>query len=205
MIRLRSSTCGRGLDGGGPDPEGRGARPRSSRQYGLIPLLKLRLGQPGVLVDLRDRRLDGIIETDDGLRIGARADPSSDQRARSSATGTRSLRRFRAASATRRSATGAQSAARWRTPIPRPIGRPRCSRRRPGRRRGTWRRADLAAREFFIDTFTTAIEPTEVLTEVRIPRAAARTGAGYSKTRASRRRLRNGRVAVAVRLGRRRT
>ena len=42
--------------------------------YSLIPLLKLRLGQPGVLVDLQDvTGLDGIIETDDDLRIGARA------------------------------------------------------------------------------------------------------------------------------------
>ena len=42
--------------------------------YSLIPLLKLRLGQPGVLVDLQAvGGLDGIIETDDDLRIGARA------------------------------------------------------------------------------------------------------------------------------------
>src|SRR6266566_7179187 len=42
--------------------------------YSLLPLLKLRLAQPGLLVDLRDvAGLDGIIETDDDLRIGARA------------------------------------------------------------------------------------------------------------------------------------
>jgi carbon-monoxide dehydrogenase medium subunit len=42
--------------------------------YSLIPLLKLRLAQPGLLVDLRDvGGLDGIVETDDELRIGARA------------------------------------------------------------------------------------------------------------------------------------
>jgi len=42
--------------------------------YSLIPLLKLRLGQPGILVDLQAvGGLDGIIHTDDDLRIGARA------------------------------------------------------------------------------------------------------------------------------------
>ena len=42
--------------------------------YSLIPLLKLRLGQAGILVDLQAvGGLDGIIHTDDDLRIGARA------------------------------------------------------------------------------------------------------------------------------------
>ncbi len=42
--------------------------------YSLIPLIKLRLAQPGLLVDIRDiDGLDSIIETDDDLRIGARA------------------------------------------------------------------------------------------------------------------------------------
>ena len=39
----------------------------------------------------------------------------------------------------------------------------------------------INARDFFVDTFTTAIEPTEVLTEIRIPRRPRRQGAGYSK------------------------
>src|SRR5438876_9664894 len=42
--------------------------------YSLLPLMKLRLAQPALLVDLRDvGGLDGIVETDDELRIGARA------------------------------------------------------------------------------------------------------------------------------------
>src|SRR4029450_7425468 len=42
--------------------------------YSLIPLLKLRLGQPGILFDLQAvGGLDGIIQSDDDLRIGARA------------------------------------------------------------------------------------------------------------------------------------
>jgi carbon-monoxide dehydrogenase medium subunit len=42
--------------------------------YSLLPLIKLRLAQPGLLVDIRDiDGLDGIVESDDALRIGARA------------------------------------------------------------------------------------------------------------------------------------
>ena len=42
--------------------------------YSLIPLIKLRLAQPALLVDLQDvTGLDGIGETDDHLVIGARA------------------------------------------------------------------------------------------------------------------------------------
>src|SRR4029078_7992049 len=42
--------------------------------YSLLPLLKRRLAQPALLVDIRDvAGLDGIVETDDELRIGGRA------------------------------------------------------------------------------------------------------------------------------------
>jgi len=42
--------------------------------YSLLPLIKLRLAQPALLVDLRDvSGLDGIAESDDYLSIGARA------------------------------------------------------------------------------------------------------------------------------------
>ena len=42
--------------------------------YSLLPLIKLRLAQPALLVDLQDiSGLDGVRETDDHLVIGARA------------------------------------------------------------------------------------------------------------------------------------
>ncbi|MGH2511556.1 MAG: FAD binding domain-containing protein, partial [Candidatus Limnocylindrales bacterium] len=41
--------------------------------YSLLPLLKLRLASPALLVDIQDLDgLDEVIETDDGLRIGGR-------------------------------------------------------------------------------------------------------------------------------------
>ncbi len=39
----------------------------------------------------------------------------------------------------------------------------------------------LAAREFFVDMLTTQLRPGEILTEVRVPALAARTGTAYCK------------------------
>jgi carbon-monoxide dehydrogenase medium subunit len=39
----------------------------------------------------------------------------------------------------------------------------------------------IAARDFFLDTFTTAIEPTEVLTEIRFVRRPRGAGGAYEK------------------------
>lgn len=39
----------------------------------------------------------------------------------------------------------------------------------------------IPAEEFFVDTFQTALKPTEILTEVRVPIAPARSGSAYLK------------------------
>ena len=151
--------------------------------YSLLPLLKLRLAQPGLLVDLQGvGGLDGIARTDDDWRIGGRATH-------------------------RRILEHDALAAEW--PIIRDaaggIGDPQvrnwgtiggsCAHADPGsdwpavvlamRGSFTCRSAagerTLAARGFFVDTFQTSIDPTEVLTEVRLPHAPARTGSAYVK------------------------
>lgn len=40
---------------------------------------------------------------------------------------------------------------------------------------------EIAAREFFVDAFTTALAPQEILTEIRIPRATPGSGGAYFK------------------------
>src|SRR5207249_2444275 len=40
---------------------------------------------------------------------------------------------------------------------------------------------EIGARDFFVDTFQTAIEPTEVLTEIRIPARPRGQGGGWQK------------------------
>ena len=94
--------------------------------YSLLPLLKLRLAQPALLVDIQSvTGLDGIVET---RRRAAASAPARriarSTRTRSSSTATRSSTTSPAGSAIRRSATGARSAAPSRTRIPPRTGRP---------------------------------------------------------------------------------
>lgn len=151
--------------------------------YSLLPMMRLRIAAPGLLVDIRDLEgLDGIVETDDELRIGARA----------------THRRIHENSAVRAHHTLLVDAAGG-------IGDPQV--RNWGTIGGSCAHADpssdwpavliacrativcrslrgertIAARDFFLDTFQTAIEPTELLTEIRIPRPGRSSGGAYTK------------------------
>jgi carbon-monoxide dehydrogenase medium subunit len=151
--------------------------------YSLLPLLKLRLAQPGLLVDIQNvNGLDGIVETDDGLRIGARAthrqiheDPLISTRYPSIAEvaggiGDPQVRNWGTIGG---SCAHADPASDWPAFL---LG----VRAQIVSRGGSGERV-IPAREFFVDTFTTAIEPTEVLTEIRLPRRAKGVGGGYTK------------------------
>jgi hypothetical protein len=56
-----------------------------------------------------------------------------------------------------------------RTPIPLPIGRRRSSRLVEGNPQRAERRSSACGRRIFLGPMTTAIEPTEILTEIRVP------------------------------------
>ncbi|HXI79768.1 MAG TPA: xanthine dehydrogenase family protein subunit M [Verrucomicrobiae bacterium] len=151
--------------------------------YSLLPLLKLRLAQPGLLVDLRDvAGLDGIVETDDELRIGARA---THRRIHENPIITGRYPTVRDVAG----GIGDPQVRNWGT-----IGGS-CAHADPASdwpalllaarativcRSGAGERS-IPAREFFLDTFTTAITPTEVLVEIRIPRRGKGVGGGYTK------------------------
>jgi carbon-monoxide dehydrogenase medium subunit len=151
--------------------------------YSLLPLLKLRLAQPALLVDIQNvTGLDRITETDDDLRIGARAthsqihdDPIISSRYPSiedvaGGIGDPQVRNWGTIGG---SCAHADPASDWPAML---LG----ARARLVCRSGSGERV-IDAREFFLDTFTTAIEPTEVLTEIRVPRRTKGTGGGYSK------------------------
>lgn len=150
--------------------------------YSLIPLIKLRLAQPPLLVDLRDvTGLDGIVETDDELRIGAKAthrqiheDPITARYPLiHDATGGIGDPQVRNWGTIGGSVAHADPASDWPAVLLAATGRVVC-------RGGTGERV-IAARDFFLDTFQTAIEPTEVLTEVRFDRRPKLTGGAYVK------------------------
>jgi len=151
--------------------------------YSLIPLLKLRLAQPGLLVDLRDvSGLDGIVETDDELRIGGRAthrqinensivvDRYPFLRDVSGGIGDPQVRNWGTIGG---SVAHADPASDWPAALLAARATIVC--------RGLGADRSIGAREFFLGTFTTAIEPTEVLVEVRIPRRTKGVGGGYTK------------------------
>lgn len=151
--------------------------------YSLLPLLKLRLAQPALLVDLRDvTGLDGIVETDDELRIGARSThrqihehPAISGRYPmlhevAGGIGDPQVRNWGTIGG---SVAHADPASDW--PAALLAARASIVCRGPGGERV------VPAGEFFLDTFTTAIEPTEVLTEIRIGRRGRGSGGAYTK------------------------
>ena len=151
--------------------------------YSLIPLIKLRLAQPALLVDLRDvTGLDGIRETDDFLVIGARATHRQVHEAQvvretyfllgdvTANIGDPQVRNWGTIGG---SVAHADPASDWPAVLIAARATIVC--------RGQGGERTIAARDFFIDTFQTAIEPTEVLTEIRIPRRTRGTGGAYEK------------------------
>lgn len=151
--------------------------------YSLIPLIKLRLAQPGLLVDIGGLQgLDGITETDDELRIGARA---THRQIRDHAIvaerypalvelagviGDPQVRNWGTIGG---SVAHADPASDWPALLLAVNATILC-RSQTGDR-------EIKARDFFLDTFQTAIEPTEVLTEIRLPRRPSRAGGAYTK------------------------
>jgi len=151
--------------------------------YSLIPLIKLRLAQPTVLVDLRDiGGLDGITETDDELRIGARAthrqihehpiivDRYPGTRELAGHIGDPQVRNWGTIGG---SIAHADPGSDWPAMLLALRATIVC-RSEGGERL-------VKARDFFLDTFTTALQPTEVITEIRSPRRPMHAGGAYTK------------------------
>ena len=150
--------------------------------YSLIPLVKLRLAQPGLLVDMRDLSgLDGIVETDDELRIGARATHRQIHENEVSArypllhdvTGGIGDPQVRNWGTIGGSVAHADPASDWPAVLQAAKATIVC-------RSANGERV-ISAKDFFIDTFQTAIEPTEVLTEIRFRRRPKGQGGAYVK------------------------
>ena len=170
--------------------------------YSLLPLIKLRLAQPALLVDLRDvAGLDAIVETDDYLSIGARATHRQIHEAEvvrerypllhdvTSTIGDPQVRNWGTIGG---SVAHADPASDWPAVLLAASASIVCRglsgdphQLRVGDNRtaisGAVRERILEARGFFLDTFVTAIEPLEVLTEVRFRRQARGQGGAYEK------------------------
>jgi carbon-monoxide dehydrogenase medium subunit len=151
--------------------------------YSLLPLLKLRLAEPALLVDIQAiEGLDGIRRTDDDIRIGSRVTHSQiAQDAMLAATfpiladtahgiGDPQVRNWGTIGG---SSAHADPNSDWPAVLLALRASLVCVRENGER--------VIPARDFFLDTFTTAIEPFEVLTEIRIPLPPRNSGAAYRK------------------------
>jgi carbon-monoxide dehydrogenase medium subunit len=151
--------------------------------YSLLPLLKLRLAQPSLLVDLRDvGGLDHIVRTDDEFRIGGRVthrriQESDDIAARlalmhdaAGGIGDPQVRNWGTIGG---SIAHADPSSDWPAVL--------LALRADVVVRSSGGGRVIPAREFFVDSFVTAIEPTEVLTEVRIRIPGPHSGGAYQK------------------------
>jgi carbon-monoxide dehydrogenase medium subunit len=151
--------------------------------YSLLPLIKLRLAQPALLVDLQAiGGLDDVEETDEHLIIGARA---SHRRIHDApvvqdhypgivdVTATIGDPQVRNWGTIGGSVAHADPASDWPAFLLATNATIVC-RSLAGERR-------IEARDFFLDTFTTAISPTEILTEIRLARRPRGSGGAYTK------------------------
>ncbi|MBA3877607.1 MAG: carbon monoxide dehydrogenase [Anaerolinea sp.] len=151
--------------------------------FSLLPLIKLRLAQPGLLVDLRDvGGLNGLTRDGDLFRIGGRAThrqiledrPLTDalpiMKDAASRIGDPQIRNWGTIGG---SVAHADPAADWPAVL-QALHASIVLRSADGER-------TVPARGFFIDTFTTGIEPAEILTEIQIPFPPPRSGGSYQK------------------------
>jgi carbon-monoxide dehydrogenase medium subunit len=151
--------------------------------YSLIPLIKLRLAQPALLVDIAAiGGLDGISESDGQLRIGARAthrqirehpiivDHNPMLVETAAGIGDPQVRNWGTIGG---SVAHADPSSDWPAVLLAINATIVC--------RGAGGDREIAARDFFLDTFTTAIEPTEVLVEIRLSSRPRGSGGCYSK------------------------
>ncbi len=151
--------------------------------YSLLPLLRYRLAQPGLLVDIGS--IDGLAyvrEQGGELRIGARTTHHALELSDL-------VRRAPGVWSDAASGIGDPQVRNWGT-IGGSIAHADPSSDWPAVLiatrssvvvRDLERERVIAARDFFLDTFVTAIEPTELVIEVRVPLPAARTGGAYEK------------------------
>ena len=151
--------------------------------YSLLPLMKLRLARPALVVDIgRVAGLDGISRADDWWRIGGRTTHreilehdalAADHPVMRDAAGGIGDPQVRNWGTIGGSCAHADPSSDWPAVL-QAIGASFVLRSSAGER-------VVPARGFFLDAFQTGIEATEVMTEVRIPCATARTGSAYVK------------------------
>jgi carbon-monoxide dehydrogenase medium subunit len=149
----------------------------------LIPLLKLRFARPDLLVDInRIDELRGVRADGDGLRIGAlvrESELEADPAVRHRFPILRDASRVIADPVVRNLATVGGNLAHGDPANDHPAVMVALDASIVAR--GPEGERAIGAADFFKGLFETALEPTELLTEIRVPALAAGTGTAYRK------------------------
>ena len=151
--------------------------------HSLLPLMKLRLAMPAVLVDI-GRIPDLSYVRGEAARSASGRSPATTTWPPPTWRGSRCRcwPRWPARSATRRSATGARWAGRWRTATRvRPAGGAAGTAGHAGGP-GPGGERTIPADDFFTGFLETALAPDEVLTEIRVPAVPGSAGRSRSSS-----------------------
>lgn len=149
----------------------------------LIPLMKLRLFSPGLVVDIaRIPDLDGIGDYGDHIEIGAlvrHATTASSDVIKSHAAAVSTAASLTGDVQVRNRGTTCGALAHADVAADQPAGALACGAIMVARSSSGTR--EIAAADFFVDSLTSALEPSEILTSIRIPKAGSGEGSAYDK------------------------
>lgn len=149
----------------------------------LIPLMKMRLFSPATIVDIgRIPGLDSVSEEGDNLVIGAlvrHAETAANGLVASNAQALATAAALTGDVQVRNRGTTCGALAHADVAADQPggalaLGATMLAQSSSGTR-------EIAAADFFVDALTSALEPNEILTSIRIPKASAGEGSAYDK------------------------
>jgi carbon-monoxide dehydrogenase medium subunit len=156
--------------------------------HSLIPMMKLRLAEPGVIIDLgKVEGLSYIREDDGGLAIGAMTsyyDITTSEAVQANAPVLAEAAGTVADPQVRNMGTIGGSLAHSDPAADLPAVMLALGAELVAGSHGRFGRVNsrtISADDFFVDLFTTALESDEILTEIRIPAQGANSGAAYAK------------------------
>lgn len=149
----------------------------------LIPLMKMRLFSPGLIVDIgRIEGLDGIEDTGDHLEIGAlvrHADTAMSDVIKANAAALATAASLTGDVQVRNRGTTCGAVAHADVAADQPAGVIACGAVMVAQ--GPSGTREIDAEEFFVDSLTSALEPNEILTKIRLPKAGPGEGSAYDK------------------------
>lgn len=149
----------------------------------LIPLMKMRLVSPALVVDIaRIPGLDTVEDKGDHIEVGAlvrHATTSSHERIKSNAAALSTAAAVTGDVQVRNRGTTCGAFAHADVAADQPAGALACGAVMIARSSSGVR--EIPAFEFFVDSLTSALEPDEILTAVRLPKSEPGEGSAYDK------------------------